>query len=177
MDLVDELEKLSELYSRGALSEEEFSRAKAVLLAGGSAGTEPSGRDGSASPNQLGSAGAMAAIRDEQELARLDRDWEREREPYMIRGRYGSSHVPGAGDVVGPVLVGLFGIFWCFMAISMTRMAPGEGPFPVLKIVFPLFGVIFTIMAVVVAVRNAGKLSEYRSLKAAYDARRDAMRR
>jgi phage shock protein PspC (stress-responsive transcriptional regulator) len=41
MSMGDELHKLDELRQRGVLSEEEFARAKAKLLEGGSAGSPP----------------------------------------------------------------------------------------------------------------------------------------
>ncbi|HEY3322926.1 MAG TPA: hypothetical protein VGP72_20900 [Planctomycetota bacterium] len=48
-----------------------------------------------------------------------------------------------AGRIVGVA----FGILWTIMAIAITSSAPNEGPFPVAKIVFPLFGVVFILAA------------------------------
>ncbi len=40
-----------------------------------------------------------------------------------------------------------FGVLWTILAIAITSGAPDDGPFVVAKIVFPLFGVLFVLMA------------------------------
>ena len=45
----------------------------------------------------------------------------------------------------------IFGIFWTVMAFKMTR----DSPFPVVGIIFPLFGVGFVIMGIVGVIYNA----------------------
>src|SRR5262245_35284278 len=81
MGLADELQKLEELRQRGTLTEEEFVQAKQSLLSG--------------------AGDAMSAHLDEikyqNELARVDREWEIEREQYLITTRYGQRVVPEPG--------------------------------------------------------------------------------
>ena len=43
-------------------------------------------------------------IRLQNELERLDREWETERKWYLLRGRRGSLHVPTKGWIVLPLL-------------------------------------------------------------------------
>lgn len=60
---------------------------------------------------------------------------------------------PSGMSFIGSVVAVIFGIFWTFMAVTMTA----DAPFPI-SIVFPLFGVIFVVMGIVQAVyhlRNA----------------------
>lgn len=55
---------------------------------------------------------------------------------------------------MGSLIAVLFGLFWTVMAIQITR----EAPFGAVRVMFPLFGILFTIMGVVNAVysfRNA----------------------
>src|ERR671923_326531 len=89
MDLADELRKLQDLHASGALTDEEFAAAKARVLAGEPAGTGPA--DEGVMREQLDE------LRLQNEVARLDREWELERERYMVAGRYGYRYVPTRG--------------------------------------------------------------------------------
>lgn len=53
------------------------------------------------------------------------------------------------GVVVGSVVV-LFGIFWTVMAFQI----PNEGPFPLVRVIIPLFGIAFVICAVMGVLYN-----------------------
>jgi len=78
MSLVDELTKLEELRRSGALSDAEFTKAKAALL-----NEAPAGRG-----LELGEhlADQLAEVKYQNELAQVDREWESERQQYLIRG-------------------------------------------------------------------------------------------
>lgn len=86
----------------------------------------------------------------ENELNRLDIDWEREKEGYKVTGRYGHRSLPSkGGSVIGGVVITVFGLFWTFTAFGMStgfgRDNPGNGgggpgfPFSC----FPFFGIVF----------------------------------
>lgn len=62
--------------------------------------------------------------------------------------------IPGIG-------IGMFGIVWTILAISITSGAPAEGPFIVAKFAFPLFGLIFTGVAVFMAMAGYRKAKQY----------------
>jgi hypothetical protein len=169
MSLVDELAKLEELRRRGALSDAEFTKAKAALLGGAPAG----------SGQELGEhlADHLAEVRYQNELAQIDRAWEVERQQYLLRGRYGMAMVPTAGVGIGMAVVGgLFGVFWTVMALSITGSAPNFGPFAVARVVFPLFGVVFTAAAVGYGTYAYARAKKYQEAFAAYQARRERVK-
>jgi Short C-terminal domain len=132
MSLADELQKLEDLRRSGALSEQEFRQAKAALLGGaGEAGEQ------------------LAEMRYQNELARIDREWQIEREQYMVADRWGRMHVPtpegsrllgsvGRGSMIGGLMAVVVGTLWTAFAIFLTEGAPAP-----LRIIFPLFGVCF----------------------------------
>jgi hypothetical protein len=165
MSLVDDLAKLEELRRRGALSESEFTKAKAELLNGAPASSEPGLVEHLA--NQL------AEVQYQNELAQIDREWQIERQQYLIRGQYGTAQVPTSGMGIGTAVVGgLFGAFWTIMAISITAGAPDFGGFSVAKVFFPLFGVVFTGGAIGYGMYCYAKAQKYQEAFAAYQARR-----
>ena len=173
MSLADDLVKLEELRRTGALTDREFDQAKAALLAGG-------GRP-AADPVAANLGAQLAEVRYQNELARIDREWEVEKEQYMVADRYGRRHVPTTGVGYGSAVVGgLFGVLWTVMAVSITGghpdAPPGFGPPPIVRIVFPLFGVLFTVGAVCYGLHCVRKAEAYNRALAAYQARRAAVR-
>jgi hypothetical protein len=96
----------------------------------------------------------------------------------MITGRYGRRHVPTTGMGWGTAAVGgIFGAFWTIMAFTITSGAPDVGGFAVAKVFFPLFGVAFTVGAVMYGVYIVRKAEEYNRAFAAYQQRRAAVER
>src|SRR4051794_21535805 len=170
MSLADDLTKLEELRRTGALTDAEFAQAKAQLLAGGAAPA------GDAVAEKLGEQ--LAETRYQNELERIDREWQIEREKYMVPDRFGRRHVPTVGGgLTGAVVIGVFGVFWTIMAFSITSGAPDEGPFGLVKVFFPLFGVVFTVFGVYMGIQAAGKAEAYNRAFAAYQARRAGVKR
>jgi hypothetical protein len=165
MSLVDELAKLEELHRRGALSADEFTKAKAALLGGAPAVSE----------QELGEhlADQLAEVKYQNELARIDREWQIEREQYMVYGKNGRGQIatPGA-SLAGAFMMGAFGITWTVLAFSMSSGGPGDGPFRVFSCVFPLFGVLFTCFGVYMGLNAYAKAQKYQEAFAAYQARR-----
>lgn len=93
----------------------------------------------------------VSAIRANQEMAELDREWADERLRYQVRGKDSELSVPTqAGAIIGMVAVVAFGIFWIGMA---TRM--GAPAF------FPIFGVIFILVALGGGVSVMTKAKQY----------------
>src|SRR5688500_14678191 len=116
MSIADELSKLEDLRRRGVLSESEFAQAKAAVLAGTDAPAD------SASEHL---AEHLADVRQQNDLARLDREWQMEREQYLVAGRRGVRHVPTTGaSLAGAGVVGVFGVFWTIFAFAITSSAP-----------------------------------------------------
>lgn len=106
----------------------------------------------------------LAALRHEQELERIDREWERERESLMSTSKRGESYVPTvAAGVLAMVIGGGFGIFWTVSTASMGA------PF-----FFPLFGVVFIVLAIGLGLANIDKAGKYQRAEQRYHQRRAA---
>ena len=152
MSLANEIQKLQDLHSRGVLTNEEFARAKATVLA-----TTPT--VGGADPAALDSH--LQQIQHQNELERLDREWKLEREKYMITGRYGT-HIPNeGGSLIGALLIGGFGTAWTLAAMSMGAPA-----------LFPIFGIVFVVLGVGQCINGLFKAHEYHDAQLRYQQRR-----
>jgi LSD1 subclass zinc finger protein len=113
---------------------------------------------------------SLEAIQLQNELERIDREWQIEREKYRIEGRNGSSTLPSGGGAIVAVIAGvvavLFGVVWTNMASSMG--APGW---------FPFFGLIFIMAALVGVASNVMKSSSYSRAEQNYLRRREEVLR
>lgn len=170
MSIADELKKLEELRWNGTLTDAEFAQAKAALLA------QP------AVPAPEPAAGPkldehLAAVRYQNELARIDREWAMEREKYMVVGKNGTRHVPTAGDgLIGAAVIGVFGSLWTIVALSIMDFGSGFGPPPIIRVAFTLFGVVFAAFGIWSGIHTAQKAEEYTRAHAAYQRRRAAVK-
>ena len=110
-------------------------------------------------------ANNLKVIELQNDLERLDREWENQRNGLLVRGKDGSLTEPSAaGSMVVGVIVIAFGIFWTVKASGMG--APGF---------FPLFGLVFIGFALFGMISGAAKAGQYRNEQAAYQGRRDAL--
>jgi hypothetical protein len=109
----------------------------------------------------------LEEIKRQNEVAQLDREWQLERQQYMMANRYGRRQLPSqAGSVFGGVLIVGFGIVWTAMAASMG--AP---------VFFPLFGVLFILVGVGVSIYSFTKAGAYQQALARYQRRRPQLLR
>jgi hypothetical protein len=146
MGIASEIQKLEQLRLIGTLTDEEFAKAKSNLLA------TPS----RAAVNEAGPylEEQFAELHAQNELARLDRDWDIERQRYQIMGRYGLMYTPTVGTALATAVIGAaFGIFWTALGFTMTNVWSAfgllnEGPFLVINFIVPLLGILFTIGAI-----------------------------
>jgi len=169
MSLADDLAKLEELRRTGALTETEFAKAKAAVLAGGAAPA------GDVVADKLGEQ--LSEVRYQNELNRIDREWEIEKEKYMVADKHGRRHIPTPGAGIATAAIGgVFGLFWTIMAFGITSGAPDEGPFQIAKVFFPLFGVVFTVGSIGYGVYVTQKANAYNEAFAAYQRRRAAVK-
>ena len=169
MSLADELKKLEDLRRSGTLTDAEFAQAKAAVLAGGAA---PAGGANDNVAAQLGE------VRYQNELARIDREWEIEREKYKFTGRYGHRYVPTRSiGIAFAVFGGGFGAIWTLMTLIMfSNMQDGFGPPAPLKALFVLVGIAFTVGAVWYSLYVIRKAEAYNKALAEYRARRAAVK-
>lgn len=101
-----------------------------------------------------------------EQLAEIDRQWQIERERYLISGRFGRKCIPTmTAGIITAVGGGAFGLFWTMISVSM----PAAGP------MFPLFGVLFTLVSVCYGLNAFVKARRYRRAFVAYKARRAAV--
>ncbi|HEV3256358.1 MAG TPA: SHOCT domain-containing protein [Gemmataceae bacterium] len=166
MNIADEIRKLEELHRSGALTNEEFAKAKAAVLAGAQSPAGPANHEVVSRPGGQVVSDQLAEIRLQNEVARLDREWELERERYMVTSRYGARYVPSRGMSIltGAVVVG-FGIIWTALASSMAGFGGAAG-------LFPLFGVVFIVAGVGVSIYSYTKATQYEQAYEGYKRRR-----
>lgn len=105
-------------------------------------------------------AAQLEEIRRQNEVERIDREWEQEREKYMTKHKDGSRSEPNAagGIVMGILFVG-FGLFWLVMASQASA-------------VMGLFGFVFIGFAVYSAIQNTRMADEYAKAQERYRQRR-----
>lgn len=108
----------------------------------------------------------------QNEVEALDRQWESEKESYMVTGKHGHRSLPTrTGSVIGGVVIAAFGIFW---TIVSSGIAGGfGGPFTL----FPLFGVIFVIGGIAMSVHSYSKAVAYENAQRRHQRRRRELRR
>jgi hypothetical protein len=116
----------------------------------------------------------LGEISQQNELARIDREWELEREQYMVWGRYGQRWVTTRPMAVGVGLIGaVFGVFWTVMAFSITsQFPPGFGIGPA---IFPFFGLVFIAAAVGMGIYWYSRAAQYEQAQARYQERRQKL--
>jgi hypothetical protein len=79
MSISEEINKLQQLHNSGAMTAQEFAAAKAAVLA---------------AANTPGTANDLERMKIENELARLDRDWDFDRDKYMMSRNRGRRYIP-----------------------------------------------------------------------------------
>lgn len=117
MDIVDELERLSDLHRDGQLTDDEFDAAKAALLAEQARGTPPAtaANVDAVSPTDPAAASirqGLDELRRQQARLQLDQDWERARDAHMVaHGEVNNPYrvVPTRAGGVWIAIVGLVG--------------------------------------------------------------------
>jgi hypothetical protein len=158
MNLVAELQKLESMYRSGALSHAEFTQAKAALLA-----------NPAPTPAASSTADPMKLMARQNELAQIDREWEIEKEQYVVYDRWGRAMVPNqmgstmyrfAGNTSrgAGVVVLIFGTLWTIFAFWLTS----DAPFPLVKFIFPAFGIMFVLFGLFGTLRMGTMLDSMR---------------
>jgi LSD1 subclass zinc finger protein len=120
----------------------------------------------------------LGAIRRQNELEQLDRQWALERQEHLVHGKDGSTSEPatGAGMIVGGLFVVFFAVVCVGMGISALNFAAnwhGPGGGPGLFALVPFGMAIFAVVAFVASMASMGKkASEYAERKRQYEQRR-----
>jgi hypothetical protein len=107
----------------------------------------------------------VSEIRRQNEVERLDREWQMRRDTLLVRDKNGNVSEPsGAGSMIGAGFAAIFGIIWTIVATSAG--APWF---------FALFGIGFVIAAVVGGFASIGKAATYRDEYQSYLRKRDGL--
>jgi uncharacterized Zn finger protein (UPF0148 family) len=105
----------------------------------------------------------VAEIKMRERIEQLDREWEMNRQQYMVRDKQGNQVGPGGGIVMSIFGV-VAGVIWMIFAASIGA------PFP-----FPLFGLVFAGAAIAGGVMSTSKGANYRNAEVEYQRQRQAM--
>jgi hypothetical protein len=118
----------------------------------------------------------------ENQLNRLDLEWERNKEQHMVSGRYGHRYIPQKGSSVGSgVAVAVFGTLWTIFAFGITTGFTWSlsedvfGPPPIVRVLFPLFGVFFVIFGIGWSMHAYHKADQYEQACRAYQGQRSRL--
>lgn len=106
----------------------------------------------------------VAHLSYQNEIHRLDREWELERERYMVTGKHGHRRIPSeTGSLVGGAVATVFGIGWMVFASQI-----GGGA-------FALFGLVFIGIAIFGSFNGVTKANRYRQAERRYRQRRESL--
>lgn len=110
----------------------------------------------------------------QNELEALDREWELEKESFMVANKHGRRHLPTkTGSLIGGVVIAVFGLFWTTMAFGITSKAShfGGGFGPAFSC-FPLFGLVFVAGGIAMSIYAYRKAGDYEQAHRRYKRRR-----
>lgn len=158
MSVTNELHKLEELRVSGTLTEEEFARDMLALLAGGTP------------------LSVAAEAHYQSELARIDREWEQEKERYLIPTWGGNRCVPTRWrDMFGlAIFFVALGVIW--MSVWAILPAIFNPPGGSMLNLFLVCGIIKFGTGIYLASRNHSKAEAHNLAHAAYQQRRAAVK-
>lgn len=104
----------------------------------------------------------LSTLERQNQLAQVDRQWDRERERYLVTNKQGHRREPNrAAAIMSGILVLAFGIFWMVVVTSKAR-SPS----------FSLFGLVFIIIGLAVSILNYNRSAEFRRAQRRYYQRR-----
>ncbi len=110
----------------------------------------------------------------EEQLDQLDRQWLRQRESLLMTSRRGRQYVPTVGSAVlmivaGVVFGALGGVIVAVIGFDQGRRLPG------MLMCFPMFPLLFMLLALVSGLSLLSKARLYQREAAAYEQRRAAL--
>jgi DNA-directed RNA polymerase subunit RPC12/RpoP len=109
----------------------------------------------------------VSAIRRQNELEQLDREWMLRRDSLLVRGKDGRTAIPStAASVVVCIITVVVGIGWTIGTASAG--APG---------LFTLFGLAFIAIGILTGISGATKASQYADAERDYQQRRQSLLR
>lgn len=107
--------------------------------------------------------GNLRVIELQNDLERLDREWDIRRESFMVRGKNGNRYIPG---VASSAAVGVVAAIFGMVVLSRVGSGPGGG-------MFTIFGMIFIVVAIFSSITGVTKANAHREAESAYESERD----
>lgn len=103
----------------------------------------------------------LALLERQNRLEQIDREWEREREKFLVTHKNGRKSEPSEfAAIMGGAIAAGFGLFWTIGASSINA-----GP-------FLLFGVLFICFGIGMAIHGYSKAKDFRAAQKRYQQRR-----
>ena len=108
-------------------------------------------------------------VKSQNEISKLDREWEIEREKYMIVGAYGGRVIPDSlSSGLASIGILVFGISWVVLAISFSGFV-GQGWANIL----PPIGLVFMVLGLFLSLRAFQKAGQDKAAYERYQRRRE----
>jgi len=109
-------------------------------------------------------ADQLAAMQRQNEVERIDREWEKERETYLSTSKSGKKYEPSATlGIIAGSLMGLFGLVWSTVALSSNSPTG-----------FGCFGFMFLVAAIAIGITSVVKARQFEEARQRYRKRRAA---
>lgn len=101
----------------------------------------------------------------QNDLERLDREWDNQRDGLLVRGKNGHVSEPSAvGSFSTGIIVIVFGVFWIGVTISQNA-----------SVFFPFFGLAFIGFAIFNMINGVAKAGVYKNQLGTYEIRRSQL--
>lgn len=115
MNIVDELSRLAELHDTGAITDEEFDKAKEKLLDNVNPDID---KDSVASLKHQ-----VNILSLEKEIDHIDRQWEEERKQYLQDSKYGHPIIPTKGSaIMASIGMIILALLWIFVTLVNSNI-------------------------------------------------------
>jgi hypothetical protein len=109
----------------------------------------------------------LRVIELQNDLERLDREWESRKQGFMMEGKHGHRHLPtAAGSIAGGMFLIVGGIVWIGFTVKMGAPA-----------FFPLFGLLFIGMAIYKMIEGSSKAAAHGQADDEFNLRRSSLLR
>lgn len=118
-------------------------------------------------------ASNLKVIELQNEIERLDREWDRDSEGLMVRDQAGRLREPNPASMIGGCF---FTMVLCLIILGVFGMALGSSEGSVgMPPALPLLGLVIITVAILGVMRRLSKVDKFRAGRAAYRTRRAAL--
>jgi len=152
MSITDEFSKLQDLNESGALTDAEFAEAKAKVLV-----------DGTESVPEASDSGALhrevEQLKIQNEMIRLDQDWEKQRDNLMLVGKGGGRTIPSRErSGMATIIISIMGL----LTLGLSAAVPHAG-------LLSFCGIGLIIMGIMAGISGASRADKYQKASDQYE--------